>query len=125
LMQPARLPAAISPAIDIDDFEFASAPKAGPDAGQPHVVLGAMRLSRESPARHAGRPVRRHPRDYAPANQRRATALSSRSTTRGASKTVPLGSRKESMPGVKTLTPRATDLRPTLNAPSSADSKLN
>ena len=44
------------------DSEFASAPSAGPVAGQPHVVLGAKRLSRESPPRHAGRPVQRHPR---------------------------------------------------------------
>ena len=41
---------------------YASTPRAGPVAGQPHVVLGTKRASRESPPRHAGRPVRRHPR---------------------------------------------------------------
>jgi len=40
---------------------IASAPRAGPVAGQPHLVLGTKRLSRESPARQAGRPVPRHP----------------------------------------------------------------
>ena len=34
---------------------------AGPVRGQPHAVLGAKRLSRESPARRMGRPVRGHP----------------------------------------------------------------
>jgi hypothetical protein len=35
---------------------IASTPRAGPVAGQPHLVLGTVRLSRESPARQAGRP---------------------------------------------------------------------
>ena len=35
---------------------------AGPGGEQPHSVLGTERWSRVSPARRAGRPVRRHPR---------------------------------------------------------------
>ena len=89
LMQPAHLPAAIRPAIEIDDFEFASAPKAGPDAGQSHVVLGTMRLSRESPPRHVGRPVR------PPSGATRATTLRRICMPSCARVTAPLAHRAE------------------------------